>query len=402
MAMLFQFNFYSSLLLISFTQGIVFSVLLFIKGLHHENKATKWLSLFVFLCSLYIAPWMLGFAGWYDNQPYRDLLFYIPFLHLFFIGPVIYFYIQSLLNPAFKFTKKEFLQLIPGILYLLYSLIVWLTDKVMLKEYYFYEDGSDKDFASWYQILGLTSMFSYFFISLKYYRSYRKLIFQITSYANQIVFNWIRNFLYAFLAMLLLRIVFYMIPFFIGGFKDYSGIWWHYLFFSIILYYIAITGYSNPVVTKIGYTLSYIENKPIYFLSSNENNNEANTIDIEYQLENEMSEEVSQWKLKLIALIEKEELFKNPELTLSDVAKKLETNTSIISKTINQGFQMNFNDFINNYRIEAVKTCLKNDQHKKTTLLGIALDCGFNSKATFNRAFKKSTGLSPKDYLLKI
>ena len=344
---------------------------------------------------------MLGFAGWYDNQPYRDILFYVPFLHLFFIGPVIYFYIQSLLNPSFQFTKKEFLQLIPGILYLFYSFIVWFTDKVLLKKYYFYEDGSDKDFAFWYQILGLTAMFIYFFISLQYYLSYRKLIFQITSYANQIVFHWIRNFLYAFLAMLLLRIVFYIIPILTGGFKDYSGIWWHYLFFSIILYYIAIVGYSNSVVTKIGYKLLYLENKPIYLLSSNEISTD-NTIDIAYEFENEISEEVAQWKVKVEELIEKESLYKNPELTLSEVAKSLETNTSIISKAINQGFQMNFNDFINNYRIEAVKTCLKNNEHKKSTLLGIALDCGFNSKATFNRAFKKSTGVSPKDYLRKI
>ena len=49
--------------------------------------------------------------------------------------------------------------------------------------------------------------------------------------------------------------------------------------------------------------------------------------------------------------IQEEKLFENPELTLTDVAKKLKTNASIISKTINQGFQMNFNDCINNYRI---------------------------------------------------
>ena len=71
----------------------------------------------------------------------------------------------------------------------------------------------------------------------------------------------------------------------------------------------------------------------------------------------------------------------------------------IISKTINQGFQMNFNDCINSYRIEAVKNSLDLGEHKKTTLLGIAYDCGFNSKATFNRAFKKHTGKTPKEYI---
>ena len=84
------------------------------------------------------------------------------------------------------------------------------------------------------------------------------------------------------------------------------------------------------------------------------------------------------------------------------LAKKLKTNIAVVSKTINQGFGLNFNDFINNYRIEAVKEMFAKGKHKKSTLIGIAYDCGFNSKATFNRAFKKNTGLSPKDYLSQI
>jgi AraC-like DNA-binding protein len=66
---------------------------------------------------------------------------------------------------------------------------------------------------------------------------------------------------------------------------------------------------------------------------------------------------------------------------------------------INQGFRLNFNDLINQYRIEAVKQKLKAGEQKTQTLLGIAYDCGFNSKATFNRAFKKATGQSPKEWL---
>ncbi|WP_395078101.1 hypothetical protein [Flavobacterium sp.] len=65
--MQYDFNFYSSLLLITFSQGILYSVLLLKKGIQTDNKSNYWLSLFVFLCSLYVAPWMLDFAGWYDN-----------------------------------------------------------------------------------------------------------------------------------------------------------------------------------------------------------------------------------------------------------------------------------------------------------------------------------------------
>lgn len=97
-------------------------MLLFRKGITTGKQSAIWLSLFVFLCALYICPWMLGFAGWYDTQPYRDIIFYIPFSQQLFIGPLLYFYIQSLLNPDFRLTRVTALHLLPGMLYILYNL----------------------------------------------------------------------------------------------------------------------------------------------------------------------------------------------------------------------------------------------------------------------------------------
>ena len=94
-----------------------------------------------------------------------------------------------------------------------------------------------------------------------------------------------------------------------------------------------------------------------------------------------------------------QEVYKDPALTLTDLAKKLGTNAAVVSKAVNQNFNMNFNDFINFYRIEHVKLAFQNKEHLASTLLGIAFDSGFNSKATFNRAFKKHLGVSPKDYI---
>ena len=62
---------------------------------------------------------------------------------------------------------------------------------------------------------------------------------------------------------------------------------------------------------------------------------------------------------------------------------------------------MNFNDFINQKRIEKVIQKMKNLEHQQSTLYALGLDCGFNSKTTFNRAFKKHTSLTPKQYLAK-
>lgn len=399
----FEFGFYSSLLLITFSQGIIYSFLLLKKAVKHQSQSDYWLSLFVFLCSLYIAPWMLGFAGWYDNQPYRDFLFYIPFQHLFFVGPVIFFYTQSLLNPSFRFTKKEAIHFIPGLLYLIYTITIWMYDQLILQEYYFYKDGIDKDFDFWYQKTGLVSMIIYFGITIRYYNLYRKLMFQVVSYADTVLFRWIRTYLYAFLLMLLLPIAFDILAYYFPSINSYKGSWWFFLFFSMIMYYIAITGYSNSVATKIPFKLSVFNGNPVLLLNENKTNpHEEAAIDISHEVyEENQSPEIKLWKQKIDALIQTEYLYQNPELTLTEVAKKLNTNAAVISKVVNQGFQMNFNDFINQYRVEAVKVVFDKGEHKKQTLLGIAFDCGFNSKATFNRAFKKNSGLSPKEYITK-
>lgn len=404
--MLFEFNRYSSLLLIFFVHGLVYAILLYRKGVINESRSDKWLSLFLLLCILYIAPWMVGFAGWYDAQPYRDILFYVPFQHLYFIGPVIFFYVQSLLNPSFRFGKKEWWHLLPGILYLLFCIIMVVTDKLVLKKYYFIATGQDPDFDTWYQLTGFASMLFYFFLSLRYYNLYKKLIVQVISYADGVFFRWVRNFLVAFLIMLCVKVIFYVL----GEIMDmsYWDTWWYFLVFAMLFYYIAITGYANSIETKIAFRPNLLQYRPALLLnyhSSSINDTslteEAEVIDIDSIpiAASTQSEEINSWKEKILQLLQAGKAYEDPELSLTQVAKQLQSNPSHISKMVNQGFGINFNDFVNQFRIAAVKEMLNNGEHKKQTLLGIAFECGFNSKATFNRAFKKITGQSPKEWL---
>lgn len=409
MLMFFQFGLRSSLLLIFFVHGLVYAILLWRKGIVRETASDKWLSAFLFLCVLYISPWMLGFAGWYDTQPYRDILFYMPMQHLYLIGPVIFFYIQSLLNPSFKFGKREWLHLLPGILYILYSVVMVVTDKLILKEYYFLADGSDRDFDAWYQYSGFASMMVYFFISMRYYGLYKKLMLQVISYTDTVFFKWVRNFLFAFLSMQILQLIFFVLSKINPFFGNYIGSWWYFFIFSIIFYYIAITGYTNAVQTKVPFKLNLLEYKPALLLGElpklnslieNDAYEEAIIIDIK-DVQKETGQDrllLNEWKPKIETLLTKDKLYEDPELSLTQMAKLLKTNPSVISKVINQGFQMNFNDLINFYRVQAVKEKLNAGEQKTQTLLSIAFDCGFNSKATFNRAFKKFALVSPKEW----
>ena len=398
--MLFQFGFYSSLLLITFSQGMLYSLLLLRKAIVTPNQSDYWLSAFIFLCSFYVAPWMLGFAGWYDNQPYRDFMFYMPFHQLYLFGPLIYCYTQSLLNPNFKVSKTDLWHFLPATIYLLFSFGIWIYDQFFYNGYYFYADGIDKDFDSWYQYSGFVSMAFYLLLSIRYYNIYRRFIFQVTSYAESILFRWIRTYLVSFLVLILIPASFDIIGFFVPEVNSYRGSWWFFLAFSIVMYYIAITAYANPVISKIHFRFSVFDAKPVVLLSSHDDIITEDFIEVaEENADATNDAEIEAWKIKIEKLMQTNELYKNPEFTLTDLAKMLGTNASVISKAVNQGFGLNFNDFVNQYRTQAVIECLQHGEQKKTTLLGIAYDCGFNSKATFNRAFKKQTGRSPKDYI---
>lgn len=91
----------------------------------------------------------------------------------------------------------------------------------------------------------------------------------------------------------------------------------------------------------------------------------------------------------------------DPELTLPKLSGFLKVPSHHLSRTINEQFGVNFFDFINQYRIEEVKKRISDPAYQHLTILGIAMDCGFNSKSAFNRLFKKYTGVTPSEFKLK-
>jgi AraC-like DNA-binding protein len=105
---------------------------------------------------------------------------------------------------------------------------------------------------------------------------------------------------------------------------------------------------------------------------------------------------------QIVELMEKERLYLNPELTMPDVARHVGLNSGVVSQCINAGLGLSFNDFINAYRVQAFIQKIEKGEHHTHSLLGVALDSGFNSKNTFNRAFKKKTGMAPSEYIDKI
>ncbi|MFK5856414.1 MAG: helix-turn-helix domain-containing protein [Bacteroidota bacterium] len=102
---------------------------------------------------------------------------------------------------------------------------------------------------------------------------------------------------------------------------------------------------------------------------------------------------------KLINHVEQEQPFLNSGLSLRLLADQINIHPNQLSWILNESMGVNFNEFINHYRIEVFKTLAKDPLNSNITIVGLAYDSGFNSKTVFNTYFKRETGMTPKQFL---
>ena len=122
-------------------------------------------------------------------------------------------------------------------------------------------------------------------------------------------------------------------------------------------------------------------------------------INLKYQKSTLSEEEASLIHERLKRLMEEHKPFRNPDLTLNDLAKSLDVHPNYLSQVINSKEKKSFYDLVNESRVDAFIKKITQPINQQYTLLAIAFDCGFNSKASFNRNFKKYTGYTPSDYM---
>ena len=102
---------------------------------------------------------------------------------------------------------------------------------------------------------------------------------------------------------------------------------------------------------------------------------------------------------RLMVHISTHKPYLDPDLSLRDLAKQIDIHPNHLSWILNQSIGKNFNEFINQFRIEAFKSIAVELENKKLSIEGMAYESGFNSKTVFNTFFKKETGMTPSQYL---
>jgi AraC-like DNA-binding protein len=172
---------------------------------------------------------------------------------------------------------------------------------------------------------------------------------------------------------------------------SFFQVWVQRAFNGIIIYYLSIQGYHQYQPKNLNFKREHYPQLP--------ESTPADVQETEGKRDKLSSDELIYWKEQITQVLQKEQLFLQPDITLSALARRLDTNTSLVSYVINTAFEKNFNDFINEFRVQIFLQRVKEAAFSHYSLLSLAYDCGFNSKSTFNRAVKKITGQQPSDFL---
>jgi AraC-like DNA-binding protein len=348
--------------------GLLFAILLWIRGWQEEALSDKLLGWVLFLLAIDIQDYTFGFAG--INFLWEELNGFPRSLNLLF-GPAVYFYLKSQINRQFRFNRTDLWHLTPWLVYFLFNLAIFFQGRYAVQAW---QASTGYQIADWLETaLFLCSYGFYFKKSLTLYQDYRKWTETQFSDMDSVSLIWYRNFLYLMIFSIAFKWTWFLIDVILN--LDFYQDWWWNLATVAIIVYVAVTGYRQRQVVQLSFSAPVEPVKRV-----------IPDIDTAF------------WKQKLLDLMEAEKPHLEPELSLANLARKLKIAPTLLSLVINTAFEKNFNDFVNAYRVEDFKNRLENADVRHLTLLGVAFDCGFNSKATFNRAFKKHTGQSPSEY----
>ena len=381
-----HFNIWAIIVLFGAAQGLFLSVYLFSKP---ENRhANKWLAFLLTVISLHLIEYAAAITGITLQYP---IFIAITYPILFCMGPLYYIYCRYLLDKSYKTTLKTILHFLPSLIVLLLMLPFYTLSAEAKISFIsgLAQEGTMKIPTGQLIFMGahVAQTVAYIFASYKFIGKKEEELKDLSSDVFVVKkLNWLNVFsLYLSIYFLLYFIVVVLLTF-INSYQvqlDYVLL----LITAISIYAIGYSAISNPEIFK-----AIPEFKPITIgLQSLELNKEPPVNG------SRISTRSPELKDKLIQFMESNKPYLKSDLRISELADSLTVPAYHLSQLINDEFLVNFYDFINKYRVEEAKKLLMEDT-RNYKILAIAYEVGFNSKATFNRVFKKFTDLTPSEF----
>ena len=376
-----HFNIWAILIIVGAAHGLFLAFYLFSKS---DNRyANKWLALLLTIISLHLIEYAANITGLTLHYP---IFIAITYPLLFCMGPVYYIYCRYLLDRSYKTNLKTLLHLIPSLAVLLMMMPFYtMPHEVKIKLISDLTPGANMEIPTGQLVfmgVHVVQTVLYIFGS---YRFIRKKQQELKDFSSDVLLfkklKWLNHFSLFFSIYFLLYFIVVLLLTFINSYQvqlDYVLL----LITAISIYAIGYSAINNPEIFK---------DAPTIIPQAQELKRDT-TIQT-----SKLPGKFPELKEKLLHLMDTNKPYLKSDLKISELADQLIVPGYQLSQLINEEFLVNFYDFVNKYRVEEAKRLLL-DNNRNYKIIAIAYEVGFNSKATFNRVFKKFTGLTPSDF----
>ena len=342
-----------------------------------------------------LAGAMVAFSAFLIEVALYSRNYYLDYPHLigisqpviYLFGPTIYLYTRTLITGARSFERRSLIHFIPALVVTAYLLSFFLqsgADKILFVEKLMREGSPlDVNIIEW---LKLPHGAIYTLVTFRLLGRYRGRLEENFSTLDRINLRWLRSLLIGTMIVWLVAIL----NFFLGA-----------LGVKILDFE------SNPaslVLVVVVYAIGYIGlRQPEVFWPPAENQS-SDTTSAEvsatgkYQKSGLDSEKAETLQEGLLQMMVEQKPYTDPNLTLHQLAHLLSVSPHNLSEVINTRLGQSFHDFVNGYRVDEAKKRLVDPTLAHQTILAIALESGFRSKSTFNKIFKRFSGITPSSF----
>jgi AraC-like DNA-binding protein len=363
----------NTILLLGCLQALFLFVLLLSK--RTKSLADKVLAVWLLHIGIHLLIYYLYGQSYLSQALVINLNTVLPFMQ----GPYIYIYTRALVDRSFAFTWKHTFHLLPALGFLVYVFFIYpqIAHQTALRVSLF-------GISAIFTLFILLSVPVYIYLSFRELTHFKQLLHNNLSSTEGVDGQWLRYILIG-MSLFWLVIILLVVNKFLGGSDpQHSGA--HGIFLPLTLFIYAI-GYLG------------IKQKPIFVdLVNPAADNQQKEDRPKYEKSSLSQSEAQAIAQRLKNWMETEQAYLDENLTLAAVCDALALPGHTLSQVLNQEFQKNFYEFVNRYRVDEFIALRSDPNNQNYTILALALDSGFASKASFNRAFKKLTGLAPSQY----
>jgi len=387
----------SIVFLLGAVQALFFVVLMLSKK--EKRQSDYILVVWLVAMGLQLLSYYLLYESIYSHTILGVFVLLVPPL-IYIHGPLLLLYTYSLTRLNHLLRGKDLLHFIPFVCSMAFYLYVYLF--IAKGDLAFFE-SRPVVFESVQFVFYLLNIFLnpvYVVVVLVKLSEHQQKIRLSFSYVEKINLSWLKVLAIGLGSVSIIVWIVHIISNLFATDTSFSRDFWIFLSMTIFVFISGYFGFKQGVIYKFQ-AAEVSDTKSIN--GKVEESQEAqterpNSEFTKYQTSRLSPEEAGIIIAKLDNLMVKEKAFTRNDLSLDEVASELEISPHTLSQLLNVFVKKNFFNYVNEYRVKHVKQMLTDSSFEKYSLLGIAIEAGFNSKSSFNRIFKMETGMTPSQY----